>query len=66
MTIFLGILAIVLPVGLGIFTWKHFDRIFKITDPAYKETLSYYIRKLIIIFSLVFFALYFGFSIVFI
>ena len=65
MTVFLGILAILIPIGLGVLTWRFFDRIFKISDAAYKETLSYYLRKLMVIFSVVFFSLYLLFNIVF-
>ncbi len=52
MSIFLVILGIVVPILLGILTWKRYDQIFKYSTNS-DSTLPAYLQKLAIVFLVV-------------
>jgi uncharacterized membrane protein YidH (DUF202 family) len=52
MSIFLVILGIVIPILLGILTWKRYDQIFKYSTNS-DSTLPAYLQKLAIVFLVV-------------
>ena len=63
MTIFLATLGIVIPVLLGILTWKRYDRIFKYSTSS-DSTLPAYLQKLAIVFLVVLVSMFGIFSLI--
>jgi hypothetical protein len=67
MTIFLGIIAILLPVAAGVWVWKNFDRIFlKTAEIDSNDELPIYLKKLAAVFLTTGFLLFVCFQLVFI
>ena len=64
-TIIFGMIAIVLPLLGGRLVWKRYDHYFGHQDPAYQETLSYFLKKLGATALVTFVLLWIGISIVF-
>lgn len=67
MTIFLGIIAILLPVAAGIWVWRNFDKIFlKTAQINSNDHLPVYLKKLAAVFLTTGFLLFVCFQLVFI
>ena len=65
LTVFLGALFMVLPVIAGRYMWKNYDRYFGRNDPAYMDTLSYFVKKLGLSLLVIFLVLTLGMVFIF-
>ncbi|CAM3792027.1 hypothetical protein [Polynucleobacter antarcticus] len=65
MTIIFGIVAILLPLLIGRYVWKNFDRYFGKNDQAYMDTLEYFLKKIGITILVAFIVLWIGMTLVF-
>ena len=57
MTILVFMIGILLPVGLGVLAWKKYDVYFPAKDDSTNE-LSKYLKKLLLVFAVVFLSMY--------
>jgi hypothetical protein len=65
LTVILGIVAMLLPLGVGRLVWKRFDQWFGRNDEAYMDSLEYFLKKIGFTILLAFILLWLGMALVF-
>jgi hypothetical protein len=64
-TVIFGIIAMLLPLAVGRYVWKHFDTWFGRNDESYMDSLDYFLKKLGLTVLIAFVLLWLGMSLVF-